>query len=387
MSTSSGDRVFGTPIKTTQHQRSKNPNLTQQVDVSGIGNFNHESLNKVPQHVEKSVHQPKKFVVSTAMNTNEDVDDSLAIMLDKDLNKGRGTCSKENWNMVIHRKASSNVSPGSRSNSSNDLLCSNSFDAFLKDTRNDGNVMAPTLHISNPEVNKIIQECEVAMALKSNLAIKPPIITLNTLAHEVPTQSLESFRELQGESGQLILSKGNDKDLVKGMSSLSQANLTNNLIISKENQGERSAPRWADLVDEQVQVSPPILNGNLSPQALEFVPKSVIAKKNEVEALASGVNPTNAYDIDLGDNSFDEDEEDNILHECFDKVARDGDISPRHQRSGSNKSKRKTHGRQHSWDGKVTGEFVPRQLPMRLAKQNHMTVSIDLTRSNQPKKK
>ncbi|KAK4710989.1 hypothetical protein R3W88_005502 [Solanum pinnatisectum] len=171
------------------------------------------------------------------------------------------------------------------------------------------------------------------------------------------------------------------------MSSFSQANLTNNLIISKENQGERSAPRWAVFVDEEVQVSPPILNGKLSPQALEFVPKSVIAKKNEVEALASRVNPTNANAIDLGDDSFDEDEEDNILDECFDKVARDGDISPRHQRSGSNKSKRKTHGRQHSWDGKVTGEFVPRQLPMRLAKQNHMTVSIDLTRSNQPKKK
>ncbi|KAK4738030.1 hypothetical protein R3W88_001727 [Solanum pinnatisectum] len=98
-------------------------------------------------------------------------------------------------------------------------------------------------------------------------------------------------------------------------------------------------------------------------------------------------NPTNAYAIDLGDDSFDEDKEDNILDECFDKVARDGDISPRHQRSGSNKSKRKTHGRQHSWDGKVTGEFVPRQLHIRLAKQNQMTVSIDLTRSNQPKKK
>ncbi|KAH0669054.1 hypothetical protein KY289_023547 [Solanum tuberosum] len=286
MSTSSGDRVFGTPIKTTQHQRLKNPNLMQQVDVSGIGNFNHESLNEVPQHVEKSVHQAKEIVVSTAMNMSEDVDDLLAIMLDKDLNKGRGTCSNENWNIVIHRKASSNVSPGSRSNFSNDLLYSNSFDAFLKNIGKDGNVMAPTLHIFNPEVNKIIQECEAAMALKSNLAIKPSIVTLNTLAHEVPTQSLESFRELQGESGQLILSKGNDKDLVKGMSSLSQTNLTNNLFISKENQGERSAPMWADLVDEEVQVSPPILNGKLSPQALEFVPKSVIAKKNEVEALA-----------------------------------------------------------------------------------------------------
>ncbi|WMV26455.1 hypothetical protein MTR67_019840 [Solanum verrucosum] len=112
MSTRSGDRVYGTPIKTTQHQRSKNPYLMQQVDVSDIGNSNHESLNEVPQHVENSVHQAKEIIVSTAMNMSKDVDGSLAIMLDKDLNKGRGTCSKENWNMVIRRKASSNVSPG-----------------------------------------------------------------------------------------------------------------------------------------------------------------------------------------------------------------------------------------------------------------------------------
>ncbi|KAK4721313.1 hypothetical protein R3W88_011546 [Solanum pinnatisectum] len=41
---------------------------------------------------------------------DEDVEGSLAVMLDKDLNKGRETGSKENWNMVIRRKASSNVS-------------------------------------------------------------------------------------------------------------------------------------------------------------------------------------------------------------------------------------------------------------------------------------
>jgi len=151
------------------------------------------------------------------------------------------------------------------------------------------------------------------MTLKSNLAIKPPIVTLNTLAHEVPTQSLKSFGKIQDESGQLILSKGKDKDLVEGMSSLTQANFTNNLIISKKKQGEMTAPRWADLVDEEEQGSPLILNGKLSLQVLEFVPKSVIAKKNELEALPSWVNPTNAYAMDLGDDSFDEDEEDNIL--------------------------------------------------------------------------
>lgn len=42
--------------------------------------------------------------------------------------------------------------------------------------------------------------------------------------------------------------------MVKGMSLLSQANLTNNSIISNENQGESSDPMWDDLVDEEVQV-------------------------------------------------------------------------------------------------------------------------------------
>ncbi|KAG5616292.1 hypothetical protein H5410_016116 [Solanum commersonii] len=96
-------------------------------------------------------------------------------------------------------------------------------------------------------------------------------------------------------------------------------------------------------------VSPPTLNRKLSPEAPVFVPKCVIAKKNESRALLS--NP-----IDLGEDSLDEDEEDNMLDLgensldedkedmldiCFDRVSREGDISPRQQRSGSNKSKKK----------------------------------------------
>ncbi|KAH0636684.1 hypothetical protein KY289_036599 [Solanum tuberosum] len=247
-----------------------------------------------------------------------------------------------------------------------------------------GNVMSPT-------VAKAIQKSQAAMLLKPNSAIKPPMVTLSILAHEVTSQNLDSLDEHQGEFGQLLSSTGNDKILAKGMSPLSQANFTNDLLISKEKQqGEMSTPRWADLVDEEENVSPPLLNRKLSPQALEFVPKSTIAKKNEQETLASGFSPINAYASDLGDDSFDEgedeDEDEDMLDICFDKVARDGDISPRHQRSGSKKKKKKIHGRQHSWDGKVTGEFVPRHLPMRLTKQNHMTVSIASTRSNTFKK-
>ncbi|KAK4729170.1 hypothetical protein R3W88_022158 [Solanum pinnatisectum] len=130
-------------------------------------------------------------------------------------------------------------------------------------------------------------------------------------------------------------------------------------------------------------------------EAPVFVPKCVIAKKNESRALVSNI-------IDLGEDSLDEDEEDNMLDLgensldedeedmldiCFDRVATEGYISPRQQRSGSKKSKKKTHGRQHSWDGKMTEEFVPRHLPIRQAKQNYLIVSIGSTRSNKSIKK
>uniref|UniRef100_M1ACM8 NB-ARC domain containing protein n=1 Tax=Solanum tuberosum TaxID=4113 RepID=M1ACM8_SOLTU len=141
-----------------------------------------------------------------------------------------------------------------------------------------------------------------------------------------------------------------------------------------------------DLIQEK-QVSPPALNSKLSPEAFIIVPKCVLAKKNESRDLVSytidlGEDSLDEDGVDVGEDSLDEDEEDNMLDICFDRVAREGDISPRQQRSGSNKSKKKTHGRQHSWDSKMNEEFVPRHLSMRQAKQNHLTVSIGSTRSN-----
>ncbi|KAG5586272.1 hypothetical protein H5410_046706 [Solanum commersonii] len=116
--------------------------------------------------------------------------------------------------------------------------------------------MAPALYISNPKVAKIIQENQDAMLLKVN----PTIKTL-----------------------MLVRSKENDNDLIK-----------------------------------EEQVSPLALNRKLSLEALVFVPKCVIAKKNESRTLALNT-------IDLDEDSLVEDEEDNMLDICFDRVAREGD--------------------------------------------------------------
>ncbi|PHT96221.1 hypothetical protein BC332_34853 [Capsicum chinense] len=123
----------------------------------------------------------------------------------------------------------------------------------------------------------------------------------------------------------------------------------------KQKTGQRNTRR-----DKEERVSPSSLNRILSPETSEFVPKSATAKKNESETLASKLNSF-ASDEDLSEkelNTFasDEDlseeeeekEKEEELDICFEKVARDGDISPRQQRSGSRKNKKKTHGRQHS---------------------------------------
>ncbi|KAH0702751.1 hypothetical protein KY285_017029 [Solanum tuberosum] len=154
---------------------------------------------------------------------------------------------------------------------------------------------------------------------------------------------------------------------------------------------------WADLVEEENHTPSPS-RSKLSPQALEFVLTSKTNPSMAVIGTSSNLSATkvnvadrdNLYDLDNdmsdGDDEDHEDDEEEMLDICFDKVAKEGDLSPRQQRSGSTKCKKKTHGRQHSWDGKVSGDFVPRRLPMRLAKQNHMTVSTTLSRSNKFKK-
>ena len=46
------------------------------------------------------------------------------------------------------------------------------------------------------------------------------------------------------------------------------------------------------MVDEEEHVSPPLLNIKLSLQDLEFVPKSIVVKKEEQKALTSEFSPT-----------------------------------------------------------------------------------------------
>ncbi|KAG5619190.1 hypothetical protein H5410_019014 [Solanum commersonii] len=193
------------------------------------------------------------------------------------------------------------------------------------------------------------------------------------------------------------------------------------IVPQEEKQSATSTLRWIDIADkEEEQVTSPPMQKKLSPTAPAFVPSSaklvtppqglspstnVVAISSDrlvssnIEKLASlapininkqlqvggscTLSPNKFANLDDEDISEEgeEGEEEEMLDYCFAIAARNADISPRQQRN--NKTK---HERKHSWDGKVIEEFVPRQLPMRLAKQNHMTISTTSTRFNKAKK-
>lgn len=92
-------------------------------------------------------------------------------------------------------------------------------------------------------------------------------------------------------------------------------------------------------------------------------------------ALVPVYNCSDAFGMEMGQDFYEQGEEEELLDASFKTVAREGDLSPRHMRSGSNKNKSKAHERQHSWDRKVTQEVVIRKPPMRNAKQNVATTT------------
>lgn len=146
--------------------------------------------------------------------------------------------------------------------------------------------------------------------------------------------------------------------------------------------------RWANLVEEEEHISA-LAMSKLSPQTPIFftlnkanpsmavtiykskkiltITTKVLEKSHEPQVGVSGLSSTTTYDSNLGSEKFDDDDE--MLDILFYQVYQYGDLSPRQQRSGSNKNKKKAYNGQHSWNSKVTEEFLPRHQPMRLAKK------------------
>ncbi|KAM3395779.1 hypothetical protein P3S68_004785 [Capsicum galapagoense] len=217
--------------------------------------------------------------------------------------------------------------------------------------------------------------------------------TLDSSACEIPSSFMESIGEKWDEFGYKLLFKGNEQDMNRVV--ILTPTHSNNKVEDKSDQKSgTNIKSWADMAGDEKQASSSPICSKLSPAASEVVPiyamilpslaaeqlvaqtsaplnamnnptKEFQAKRYDPRELIE--DPMKAFEGDLGVDIFDEEDEDEVLDECFAKVARDRDLSPRQQRKGF--KKKKTHEKKHSWDGKVSEEVILRQLPMRVAKQ------------------
>ncbi|KAG5632109.1 hypothetical protein H5410_003826 [Solanum commersonii] len=183
------------------------------------------------------------------------------------------------------------------------VVCSNTFDALMIISNQELHALStPFFLVSHLETIRIIKEPYAAMLNKANPMVKSPMATINTSDHDVPSPYLESLGEK----------------------------------IS-------SASRWAYLVEEEEHISSPA-RSKLSPQAPICVPSSkanqsmevtidnsrknltistkVLVKTHEPEDVVSRLSRTTTYDIDLGSDMFDKDNEDDMQDILFDKVYR-----------------------------------------------------------------
>ncbi|KAM3304186.1 hypothetical protein P3S67_015218 [Capsicum chacoense] len=194
--------------------------------------------------------------------------------------------------------------------------------------------------------------------------LKLLMATLDASACEIPSPSMESIGEKWDDFGHKLIFKGNEQD-VDGVVVLTLTYSNNNVEAKSDQKRGTNIKSWADMAKEEKQASSPPTCSKLSPTISEFVPSYAMTKRHEPRDLLE--DPMEEFEGDLGFDIFDKEDEDEVLNECFAKVARDGDLSPRQQRKGF--KKKKTHERKHSWDGKVSEEFILRQLPVRVAKQ------------------
>ncbi|PHT83529.1 hypothetical protein T459_11972 [Capsicum annuum] len=153
--------------------------------------------------------------------------------------------------------------------------------------------------------------------------LKPLMATLDSSTSEIPSPSMESIDEKQDEFGHKLLFKGNEQD-VDRVVVLTPTHSNNKVEAKRDQKSGTNIKSWEDMVGEEKQAPSPPTCSKLSPAASKFVPSYTMAKRYEIGDLAE--DPIEVFEGDLGVDIFDEEDEDEVLDECFAKVARGGDL-------------------------------------------------------------
>ncbi|PHT50408.1 hypothetical protein CQW23_10155 [Capsicum baccatum] len=162
------------------------------------------------------------------------------------------------------------------------------FMAALSRDKNEShsNSGSPKCQIALPQVTNMLMQQHATSLICPIPVLKPLMATLDTLTCEIPSPSMELIDEKQDEFAHKLLFKGNEQDVDR-------------VVVLTSTHSNNKAKRYeiGDLAKDLIEV----------------------------------------FEGDLGVDIFDEEDKDEVLDECFAKVSRGGDLSPRQQRKGFKK--------------------------------------------------
>ncbi|KAF3639620.1 hypothetical protein FXO37_23879 [Capsicum annuum] len=176
--------------------------------------------------------------------------------------------------------------------------------------------------------------------------------TLDTSTCDIRSSFMESIGEQWDKFGYKLLFKGNEQDM-NGVVVLTPTHSNNKVEGKSDQKNGTNIKSWADMAGDEKQASSSPICSKLSSAASEVVPiyamilpslaaeqlmaqtsaplnamdnptKEFQAKRYDPRELIE--NPMKAFEGDLGVEIFDEKDEDEVLDECFAKVARDRDL-------------------------------------------------------------
>nr|XP_009780388.1 PREDICTED: enolase-phosphatase E1-like [Nicotiana sylvestris] len=142
---------------------------------------------------------------------------------------------------------------------------------------------------------RIIKNAQNEMMMNSTL-VKQPLVTLNTSVFDVLSQSVESFGDFEGESGQIMLSTGNNNEVI-------QSNLRLMAIKSKlwqeqcedddeEDWGDGFAGYSSEDADKEVNHDSAGSYSNSGMQNAATGSPSVTVQQQQIDSNSSNTNPT-----------------------------------------------------------------------------------------------
>ncbi|KAJ8570730.1 hypothetical protein K7X08_037702 [Anisodus acutangulus] len=168
-----------------------------------------KGANMVDIPVSRALARVSENLVESSRSEKE-----TALDLHPNMNGNKGSLLSNSKTEAVH-SLSSNKNHEEQGLATKDILFPNTFEALLGKEKHQSSSDSPKRQIAHPELANILMQQQVVSLVCPVPFLNPLIVTMNTSAFEIPTQSMDSFGEKHDDSGKQLIPTENDQDFDK----------------------------------------------------------------------------------------------------------------------------------------------------------------------------